>query len=124
LDEALKLAYAEIAARSDDATRIREMEWAIEAIEASDPQVDMRSFADIAGQYGPVRIDAEDGAILMHQGPGRTEQLIPLEDGYFLVRGRHDRRIRFEHDAGDAATALIIERPDATSTRLRRTEAR
>ncbi len=102
------LAQAEIAAltalraKTNDAARREEYDWALVAANAALHPVrpDAAVLAAYAGKYGTRKIWIADGA-LMYQREGREATVLtPLADDLFAMAGTDEVRVRFRRDGG------------------------
>jgi hypothetical protein len=103
LDAAARLALEALMAQGagDD------VRWSLEALAAPTDTLSAAVLADLAGDYGAVRVEAAGQSLQLRQGRRPPLHLRPLSGTLFFVEGQPTRRVRFDRD-GEAVRALEL----------------
>lgn len=96
----------------------REVEWTRDRLKAERDSVKLssREGRAYAGKYGDRKISYEDGALVYHRSPRPPVRLLPLGNDEFAAAGTSRMRVRFERDARNRVTALILLYADGETT--------
>jgi hypothetical protein len=116
-------ALRKLLAKAQDARRRKELEWAVERVEASSRRVPAAELASLPGRYGERTVAFEEGRLVCRAANGRARILDPL--GRDAFTWDEQTRAFFARDAAGRPAELVLERTDGTVERFpRQTEAR
>ncbi len=104
LDEALQLALSTLVEQGKgDAAR-----WSLEALASANAPVPPAALAELAGDYGAVRLERVDEALQLRQDRRPPLRLQPLSADLFFVDGDPTRRVRIARGADGRVAALEV----------------
>jgi len=96
-----------------------EARWALETLRAQATPVATVA-ADYLGQYERMRIDEQDGQLLLRDGRRPPQALTALQPDLFCLSDDPRLRLRFERGADGRVAALQTQRADGGGSRYRR----
>ncbi|MEL6185926.1 MAG: S41 family peptidase [Myxococcota bacterium] len=114
LDEALTRAWTLLRDKSGDKDARRELDWALEEVEARRNPVETseESLRRLVGVYGVNKISWTDGALKFQRRARAAVEMIPLGQDRFMPRGQSDFRLVFERDGRGRAERLHAQWSD------------
>jgi hypothetical protein len=113
-----------VAAKTTDPAHKVELDFVRDVVEDRRHPVDL-SAAELqafAGNYGPLTVTAEGGALWCQLGNGPRVQLFPVGQDRFLLGGRDDFRIRGERDTSGNVVRFVILFPGGEQSHTRSSE--
>lgn len=123
LDAALDHAYAALLeAEAISPARRENVRYAREALAMGEPLRDGTAYADLAGDYGPYTITADESGLMLRRGRRPANALIPAGDARFFVEDLPYLRVQVERGDRGAVVAIALERAGARPARFDRIE--
>lgn len=93
-----KLMLKELFRDCKDSLSKSKYQWALDGLEASYDNVEIRLLKELTGSYGKYEVYLEDGEIYILYNAGPARKLIPINEKYFIVDGIQYYRIEFLND--------------------------
>ena len=117
-------ALAEVAAKTSDPAQKVALEFVRDVVEDRRHPVNLSAaeMQAFAGNYGPLTITVEGGALWCQLGGGPRVQLHPVAQDRFLVDDRDDFRIRAEREASGKVVRLVLLFPGGEQSHIRSSE--
>lgn len=112
-------ALERILAGTDTGAAALEARWALDALRAQSAPIALAR-ADYLGQYERLRIDEQDGQLLLRDGRRPAQALTALQRDLFCLSDDPNVRLRFERGADGRVAAVQTLRSDGRSSRYRR----
>jgi hypothetical protein len=112
-------ALRKLARAASDATRRRELEWAVERVSLpASARLSTAEQTSLTGRYGERTVAVEDGRLVCRAPNGRSRSMNPIGNDSFTWD--EQTRASFPRDAAGRPIALLLERSDGTVERFLR----
>lgn len=92
---AYKNALQKLIKTTEDQFEISKYEWALDGAMASYDNVDINKVKEYEGRYGKIQIIFKSDKLYYQTEKGTSNQLVPVSDDYFIVKGLDYFRIKF-----------------------------
>lgn len=122
LDVGHMMALQAIAEKTKDLQKKERLQWAAETLAARiNPVVmDENALRQFEGQYGPRKVWVENGALYYQRESNPQNQLIPLGNDKFMLKGVDYFRAQFLRGEDGAVTSFVGKYDNGTSDRHER----